>query len=284
MTLLLLYRATMVSVSRPHVLSIRCKVTGNNAWHFSQYVPSAWENEWIANKDQWNGKVCATMVTYAVQLTIQHAHPNGRSSHRQSVNSQQWLDDVAALHNDFQELDTWGFQHLKPSIWSFVEYVNPCLPSSDPSRVLRVPIEPLVGLMRHPYTPTPCVPPGKEMANPESRDYLLVNAMVRRCFYLFVVIIVYFHHCHCSCYFCCSIIVIVVWVASQWSWLYPQPPRVLQHLYPGRAWLFDLGTQTYKTSIGALVAMRVLLMWCCCQTYSVCVVCSDTQKLQAPTI
>ena len=76
-------------------------------------------------------------------------------------------------------MDTWGFQYLKPAIWSFIEYKNPCLPSSDPHSVLRVPIEPLVGLMRHPYTPTPCVPSGKEMANPESRDYLLVNAMVR---------------------------------------------------------------------------------------------------------
>lgn len=115
----------------------------------------------------------------AIIIQQKKKHPHTSLTNRQQVNSQQWLDDVAALHNDYQELDTWGFQHLKPSIWSFIEYVNPCLPSSDPKRVLRVPIEPLVGLMRHPFTPTPCVPPGKEMANPESRDYLLVNAMVR---------------------------------------------------------------------------------------------------------
>ncbi len=39
-------------------------------------------------------------------------------------------------------------------------------------------MEPLVGLMRHPFTPDPCVPQGKKMGNPESRDYLLVNAVV----------------------------------------------------------------------------------------------------------
>ncbi len=68
---------------------------------------------------QLNGAVCGHMV-------------------RQATNSQQWLDDVSALLNNDDELDTWGLEHLKPNIWSFFEYVNPCLPESNPKRVLRV--------------------------------------------------------------------------------------------------------------------------------------------------
>ena len=46
-----------------HICRIRCNLTNNNAWQFSRYVPSAWEEEWIANRETWNGQVCETLLT-----------------------------------------------------------------------------------------------------------------------------------------------------------------------------------------------------------------------------
>ena len=49
-------------LSCTHSITIRCKVTSNNAWHLSRYVPSAWEAEWYDNREAWTGKACAMMV------------------------------------------------------------------------------------------------------------------------------------------------------------------------------------------------------------------------------
>lgn len=40
-------------------------------------------------------------------------------------------------------------------------------------------MEPLVGLMRDPFTPEECVPHGEKKQGLGSRRYLLINALVR---------------------------------------------------------------------------------------------------------
>lgn len=142
---------------------------------------------------------------------------------RQADRSEVWINNLTALEDKQHLLDFWKLQHLSPAVWSFFEYINPCVPESDPNHKLRVPIEPIVGLMRHPYTPSQCVPPGKPLVSVESRDYLLIHAMV--------------------CALMCS--------TSLQQTTTLQPPGMYKHLYPGRAWFFDLGARSYKSSAGA---------------------------------
>ena len=98
--------------------------------------------------------------------------------HRHANRSEVWIDNLTDLEDTQYILDYRQLASLSPDVWSFFEYINPCVPESDANYRLRVPIEPIVGLMRHPYTPSPCVPPGKATAGVGSLDYMLVHAMV----------------------------------------------------------------------------------------------------------
>lgn len=110
-------------------------------------------------------------------------HPRNCTSslvaHRHVELSRQWLEDIKALTNKRKEVNMFDMQaRLDPNVWSAFEYINPCVDETHANRLLHVPIEPLVGLLRNPFSMSPCVPEGAKGAPVLDRKYLLVNAMV----------------------------------------------------------------------------------------------------------
>ncbi len=149
-------------------------------------------------------------------------------NNRQEAHSQQWIQGLAGLTNSRKEVDIFNMPNkLSREVFSYFEYVDPCTPGSPK---LHVPIEPLVGLMRHPFTPKPCLPShvGPKMIMPENRTYLLVQPLV--CWGAHV-----FLYAHSTLY--------TLYLT------HAQSAMTHKEMYPGRAWLFDLGAKRYNTSL-----------------------------------
>ena len=101
---------------------------------FVRYVPSPWESEWLQAGAARQDSICATMK-------------------QELARSEAWI--AAANESYFvNDAGVWARQQEGSEVFSFFEYRQQC-----GRRVLKLPIEPLVGLMRHPFA-TSCAPPG----------------------------------------------------------------------------------------------------------------------------
>ena len=93
---------------------------------FVEYLPSSWENKWLSLSQELNSSVCKLM-----------------EKDTSSVDA--WVHDMAPANPP---------QYTKQGqIWSFFKYRDACSKSS--MDFVFVPIEPAVGLLRHPLAP-PC--------------------------------------------------------------------------------------------------------------------------------
>ena len=95
---------------------------------FIEYVPSTWEAKWLTTSKQPASSICKLMEN-------------------DNSNAKTWIQELA-LPNPPQYTE-------EAPIWSFFKYRNVCRESSKD--IVYVPIEPAVGLLRHPLA-TPCYP------------------------------------------------------------------------------------------------------------------------------
>ncbi len=129
-TLVTVAAVTLITVwhGRQHV-QLRQSLAGPCALKFKRYVPSEWEEWWLLNAKDLQGRVCETMK---VNDTL----------------SGVWIDGMD---------ESWNLDHPvtgevlrtfadAPHVFSAYEYTDTC--SGKP---VTVPVEPLVGLLRHPW-------------------------------------------------------------------------------------------------------------------------------------
>lgn len=122
-----------------------------------QYVPSAWETQWVTEADDTaaNDSICPTMQASADL-------------------SNQWLAGVEACKQD--SATCWPV--LPDRVFS--KFVKECTHAGASGHgggrvtVVEEHIEPLVGHMRHPLALQACVPPGKQAVDIQDRSYLLL--------------------------------------------------------------------------------------------------------------
>lgn len=98
-----------------------------SCFEFVEYLPSHWENKWFNEAKQLDGSACDLMQ-------------------KDNTSVEAWIqDDILATPP----------QHTKDEeIWSFFKYRNACSETHS-AEFNFVPIEPAVGLLRHPLAP-PC--------------------------------------------------------------------------------------------------------------------------------
>lgn len=100
--------------------------THQTCLEYVEYLPSSWEDEWLSISKQLDTSVCNLME-------------------KQNSKANLWIQDIAsAIPPQFNK---------QGQIWSFFKYRNLCSGSSRD--FVFVPIEPTVGLLRHPLA-TPC--------------------------------------------------------------------------------------------------------------------------------
>ncbi|KAL3132127.1 hypothetical protein ABBQ32_008736 [Trebouxia sp. C0010 RCD-2024] len=114
---------------------------------FARYIPSKWESDWL-------------------QLSVEREIAICDLVNKERSNSELWLSGV--LHPDqliFPQSKNRG--DVIDSVWSLYKYHDTCAPKA---KVIYVPIEPAVGLLRNPLA-APCNT-GSEALNVDDRDYL----------------------------------------------------------------------------------------------------------------
>ncbi|KAL3132241.1 hypothetical protein ABBQ32_008829 [Trebouxia sp. C0010 RCD-2024] len=114
---------------------------------FARYIPSKWESDWL-------------------QLSVERELAICDLVNKERSNSELWLSGV--LHPDqliFPQSRNRG--DVIDSVWSLYKYHDTCAPKA---KVIYVPIEPAVGLLRNPLA-APCNT-GSEALDVEDRDYL----------------------------------------------------------------------------------------------------------------
>ena len=119
---------------------------------FLRYSPSAWEASWAERADGMHasGGVCA-------------------AARADAARSAGWLEAVAACASASSNCPP---PHTEPLLSHF-EYT--CATSEGGNATWREPIEPLVGLLRHPYAVAACTPPGVAGVDIENKDYMLLG-------------------------------------------------------------------------------------------------------------
>lgn len=168
--------------------------TGPNgcALEFLRYEPSAWEMSWSSQAEALKDRICETMLT-------------GENRKLTDV----WIEampEAFAAGIAASQLP----QLQNSSVWSQFVYSNSC--NND---ILRLPCEPLVGLLRHPTTNIDCKRPDrpdlidKVHDAPQSAKSHIEN--------------------------------------KGYMLLQPIAQKDLAGLYPGRKFLFDLGTGRYRS-------------------------------------
>lgn len=164
----------------------RCSYT------FSSYVPSQWEQEWLNAGASRHESICSTM----------HSEISLSETWMTITNESFNVTDVATTLQATSGAGSKVFSHF--------EYSNSC--GGEP---LRVPIEPLVGLLRHPLVMRGCNPEGHSLMaevrhdepnrpdyHIQNKGYMLINPIER----------------------------------ATWA-----------QMYPGRAILLDIGTGRYRS-------------------------------------
>ena len=115
----------------------------NSCIEFVQYKPSQWERTWLKEANSRSEQAC-DFLKEEVEL------------------GQEWVGGIA---NDADGT----LKRFDDSVWSTYVYRNACSASRE---TFAIPIEPAVGLLRHPFAP-PCTldVPGRDV---QDRDYMLL--------------------------------------------------------------------------------------------------------------
>ena len=134
---------TAISMHRHDGPVPRTTKDDNSCIEFVQYEPSRWERTWLKEAKRRSEQACG-FLKEEVDL------------------GQKWMSGIANDANG-------TLKHLDDSIWSTYLYRNVCSVSKDN---FAIPIEPTVGLLRHPFAP-PCTVdvPGRDV---QDRDYMLL--------------------------------------------------------------------------------------------------------------
>lgn len=106
-----------------------------------KYVPSAWEADWMARLDAIT-QPCAELQQQQDRMAV-------------------WLAG-AATPSSPNAANSSVFSHFDKT----------CVSDTGKRTIIKEPIEPLVGHMRHPHTPKPCTPPGQPAMDVQSRAYI----------------------------------------------------------------------------------------------------------------
>lgn len=110
---------------------------GPCALQFKRYVPSEWEEYWLVNKKQIAPKICEVLKANDSASGV-------------------WIDSLAEAWNLDHPIDERVQQTFADAshVFSTYEYVDTCS-----GKQVNVPVEPLVGLLRHPWCPFPSFAP-----------------------------------------------------------------------------------------------------------------------------
>ena len=111
---------------------------------FAEYLPSEWEAEWLHEGPTRQDIICSTLDQESNKSTV-------------------WLEGIA--HSDYIP----QMQNRSDAVWSTFKYHDTC---SAKSKVVFVPIEPAVGLLRNPFA-APCNQ-GNNALEVEDRNYVLL--------------------------------------------------------------------------------------------------------------
>ena len=128
-----------------------------NAWvqvRRQTYSSSPWELEWVATIDDLHARSAACDAMARAPAKVEAWLSGVKAS--ASATTPPDLDAAVFSHFDVQGIDGAG----RPT-------------------VLRAPIEPLAGHMRHPLGLKECVPPGRNVTHVEDRSYLMLVGMGR---------------------------------------------------------------------------------------------------------
>mmetsp|Transcript_1406 Transcript_1406/g.4195 ORF Transcript_1406/g.4195 Transcript_1406/m.4195 type:complete len:381 (-) Transcript_1406:736-1878(-) len=158
---------------------------------FASYEPSAWEKKWLFQALQFQDKICPTML-------------QGEDREMTDVWMEAMLEAFGG-HSEKSEVS----KLQNNTVWSQFVYRNTC------GGEVRQPIEPLVGLLRHPTSHGAC----ERADRPEFIDHLHDGAT---------------HPGQIE--------------NKKYMVLQPLAASKIAALYPGRKYLFDLGTGQYKSS------------------------------------
>lgn len=147
MPLTFLHTCTAASLHRHKVFTADVLESTGPCLEFLKYVPSSWESEWIRNAKALQSNICGKMG-------------------EQRELGREWLSNLAADSRDIQ-------QPPDHKVLSSYQYRNVCSDSGTP---VHFPIEPTVGLLRHPFA-YPCArePESQQLqVDVQDRDYLLL--------------------------------------------------------------------------------------------------------------
>lgn len=143
------------SRSRGAAVTVGAEQSAVVTYKLLEYVPSAWENEWVANVDAIHARdaICSAMLQ----------SPNDSSD---------WLAGVKACEQ-FADCSAYLPRRV------FSKFVRECTLSNSDGRTRRPMtvteyIEPLVGHMRHPYALARCLPKGFQDVDIQDRSYLML--------------------------------------------------------------------------------------------------------------
>ncbi|KAL3156437.1 hypothetical protein ABBQ38_000746 [Trebouxia sp. C0009 RCD-2024] len=114
---------------------------------FAKYIPSKWESNWLQASGETELAICDLV-------------------NKERFNSELWVHGV--LHPDQLSFPpSIQREDIVDSVWSLYKYHDTCAPKA---KVVYVPIEPAVGLLRHPFA-APCNT-SNEALDVQDRDYL----------------------------------------------------------------------------------------------------------------
>jgi hypothetical protein len=106
-----------------------------------KYVPSEWEVDWMARVDSIT-QPCAELLAQQDRVAV-------------------WLAGATTPSSP---------DASNATVFSYFE--KTCVSESGKRTIIKEPIEPLVGHLRHPHTPKPCTPPGQPAIDVQSRAYI----------------------------------------------------------------------------------------------------------------
>lgn len=124
---------------------------------FKRYMQSKWEADWHKNAKAYFKDICGAMQQYGNY-------------------SKQWMDAVAHFKGGERGPNYNALQDMAADIFPRFEYEVCSTDPTDDKHIISVPIEPVVGLMRHPGVH--CRPEGvKAQRTAVNLDYLLLAAV-----------------------------------------------------------------------------------------------------------
>ena len=123
--------------------------TSPNCLKFVQYLPSTWESEWLEKASARQNVICKTLNSEGEQSNV-------------------WLSGIGQAAEQESGLDQASIENGN-KVWSLYKYQDMC---SVKRKLVFVPIEPAVGLLRNPHA-APCNN-GKLALDVQDRNFLAV--------------------------------------------------------------------------------------------------------------